>query len=152
MSPESRARVYSQLKIDEGVVYEVYLDHLDYPTLGVGHLITEGDLEWGEPPGTSVSEERVKMLFDCDLNTSIQECEILYDDWSTFPEEVKEILVNMMFNCGRTRLSKFKRMNAALSERDWILASEEMKDSLWCRQVGFRADRLIERMSNVKDD
>ena len=30
-----------QLKIDEGVKYEIYKDHLGYPTFGIGHLITE---------------------------------------------------------------------------------------------------------------
>ena len=150
MSPEARQRVYEQLKIDEGVVYEVYLDHLGYPTLGVGHLILEDDLEFGADIGTPVSETRVKVLFDVDLNTAVRECEALYEEWDTFPEEVQEILVNMMFNCGRTRLSKFKNMNAALSERDWIGASEEMVDSLWYRQVGARAERLVERMANVK--
>ena len=151
MSPEARERVFAQLKIDEGVVNEIYLDHLGYPTLGVGHLIVEGDLEHGMNVGTEISEERVRTLFSVDLNTAIDECEILYDDdWQSFPEEVQEILVNLMFNCGRTRLSKFKNMNAALGERDWIRASEEMVDSLWYRQVGARAERLVERMSNVK--
>ena len=32
-------RVQKQLEIDEGVVYEIYTDHLGYPTLGIGHLI-----------------------------------------------------------------------------------------------------------------
>ena len=85
MSPEARARVFEQLKIDEGVVYEVYLDHLGLPTLGIGHLIIEGDLEHGADVGTPVSEERVKMLFDIDLNTAIAECEILFDEeWSGY--------------------------------------------------------------------
>ena len=35
----NRAAVYQQLKEDEGVEYEIYLDHLGYPTFGVGHLI-----------------------------------------------------------------------------------------------------------------
>ena len=149
MSPEARQRVFEQLKIDEGVVYEIYLDHLGYPTLGVGHLITDADLESGQSVGTPVSESRVETLFNVDLNTSIKECEALYEDWSTFPEEVQEILVNLMFNVGRTRLAKFKKMNAALEERDWIGASEEMVDSLWYRQVGARAERLVDRMANV---
>ena len=53
-----------QLKIDEGIVYEIYNDHLGYPTFGIGHLITESDPENGEPVGTSVSEERCYDAFD----------------------------------------------------------------------------------------
>ena len=32
----NRESVYEQLKIDEGVVYELYNDHLGYATFGVG--------------------------------------------------------------------------------------------------------------------
>ena len=150
MSPEARERVREQLKIDEGVVYAVYLDHLDLPTLGIGHLILEGDLEYGQSVGTPVTEDRVNSLFDIDLNVSLKECEVLYGaDWNEFPEEVQEILVNLMFNVGRPRLTKFKNMNAALLEGNWQRASEEMVDSLWYRQVGLRAKRLVERMETI---
>ena len=33
------------LKIDEGVKYEIYNDHLGYPTFGIGHLVVESDEE-----------------------------------------------------------------------------------------------------------
>ena len=33
----------AQITLDEGVVYEVYKDHLGYPTFGVGHLILRTD-------------------------------------------------------------------------------------------------------------
>ena len=43
-----------ELKIDEGVKYEIYLDHLQLPTLGIGHLIRETDPEHGLPVGTAI--------------------------------------------------------------------------------------------------
>ena len=150
MTPKSRERVFEQLKIDEGVVYEVYLDHLGYPTCGVGHLILEDDYEYGKEVGTVISVERAFELFNVDLNTSISECIKLYgDDWEGFPDEVQEILVNMLFNMGRPRLTKFKKMNAALREGDWKTASVEGRDSLWYRQVGNRANRLMSRLEVV---
>ena len=36
-----------ELDQDEGCIYEVYLDHLGYPTFGIGHLITNRDREYG---------------------------------------------------------------------------------------------------------
>ena len=74
----NREAVFEQLKIDEGVKYTIYLDHLGYPTFGVGHLVLESDPEFGLEVGTPVSEERVKECFEQDLNTSINECEVLY--------------------------------------------------------------------------
>ena len=108
----NRESVFEQLKIDEGVVYEIYEDHLGYATFGVGHLVLESDPEHGQPVGTPVSEERVKECFEKDLDTAISECVVLYgEDWGDFPGEVQEILVNMLFNLGRPRLSKFKNFN-----------------------------------------
>ena len=150
MSPEARQRIFEQLKIDEGVVYEIYLDHLGLPTFGVGHLVLESDPEHGKPVGTPVSNERAASAFEHDLDTAIGECEILYnDEWDTFPEEVQEILVNMLFNVGRPRLSKFVKMNDALRTGDWKTAAVEGRDSLWHKQVGNRAERLMTRLEAV---
>jgi lysozyme len=77
------------------------------------------------------------------------ECTVLYDCWDDLPEEVQEILVNMLFNLGRPRLSKFKNMNKAIINQDWKLASIEGIDSLWYQQVGARAERLMKRMRDV---
>lgn len=143
-------RVREQLKIDEGVVYEVYRDHLGYATFGIGHLITKSDAEYGEPVGTPVSEERVNQAFEEDIRVTLGECYKLYGfRWSDFPSEVQEILVNMMFNLGRPRLAKFKNMNAALDKGDWITAAAEGRDSRWYYQVGNRAERLMTRLENV---
>ena len=147
----NRENIYNQLKVDEGVVYEIYLDHLGYATFGVGHLVLESDPEYGAEVGTPVAEERVKECFEKDLDTAISECVALYgpDVWEGFPGEVKEILVNMMFNMGRTRLSKFKKMNAHLLVGDWADAAVEGRDSLWYRQVTNRAERLMSRLEKV---
>lgn len=147
----NRESVFEQLKIDEGVVYEIYKDHLGYPTFGVGHLILKNDEEHGLPVGTPVSEERVRECFDSDLSLAISECELLYENgvFGDLPGEVQEILVNMMFNMGRTRLSKFKKMHAAILEGDWKTAAVEGRDSQWHKQVTNRAERLMVRLENV---
>ena len=151
MSPEARERVRDQLRVDEGVVYEIYLDHLGYPTCGIGHLIKEDDAEHGQEVGTPVSEDRCFELFEGDLDVAINEGRVLYgdDQWDSFPEEVQEILVNMVFNLGRPRLGQFKKMNAALAEGEWAVAAVEGRDSRWHSQVGARAERLMRRLENV---
>jgi len=138
------------LKIDEGVKEEIYLDHLGYPTFGIGHLIIESDPEHGMEVGTEVSQERVIEAFDVDCETMVKECEILFeDDWNTFPGEVHEVLVNMMFNMGRTRLSKFKNFKKALVAHEWTKSATEGRDSLWHKQVPNRAERLMVRLESI---
>ena len=59
------------LKVDEGVKYEIYLDHLGLPTFGIGHLVIESDPEHGQPVGTTVSEDRVNTQFQSDVQLSL---------------------------------------------------------------------------------
>ena len=113
-----------QLKIDEGCVYEIYLDHLGYPTFGIGHLIIESDPENGQAVGTPVSNDRVDAAFDGDVEVVLSECKVLYPDFEDLPEEAQQIIANMMFNLGRPRLSKFRGMKAGVDSKDWNLAAE----------------------------
>lgn len=144
-------RLKKQLIEDEGVKYEIYLDHLGLPTFGIGHLVKPTDPEHGKPPGTKVSKERVDECFKQDVDIALSECYKLFDrdEFNSWPAEVQEVLVNMMFNLGRPRLSKFLKFQAALKKRDWPQAAREGRDSLWYRQVPNRAERLMKTLENV---
>lgn len=131
-----------QLKIDEGVKYEIYKDHLGYPTFGIGHLITEDDPEHGKSDGTEISEDRVNEVFATDVAKFVSESKILFPDLDELPDVAQQVIVNMAFNMGRPRLSKFKNFIAGVNDRDWTRAAEEMMDSRWATQVGDRAIRL----------
>jgi len=138
-----------QLEIDEGVKYDIYLDHLGYPTFGIGHLIIKSDPEHGQEAGTAITRKRVAEAFESDVQSVIKDCNKLYNDFDELPEEVQQIISNMMFNMGRTRLSKFRGMKRGVDARDWNAAADEMVDSAWYRQVTNRADRLVQRMRSV---
>lgn len=138
-----------EIEADEGCRYDIYLDHLGYPTFGIGHLISETDPEYGAEVGTSVSKTRVIQAFNTDMGIVLDDCNTLYEDFETLPEEVQHIIANMMFNMGRPRLSKFKGMKAGVDARDWNKAADEMVDSRWYQQVTNRAQRLVDRMRAV---
>jgi len=142
-------KLREELEVDEGVKYEIYNDHLGYPTFGIGHLVLDTDPESGQEVGTPVSEDRVAEAFNNDVETVISDCERLYPEFDGLPEEVQLIIANMMFNMGRPRLSKFKGMKRGVDAQDWDAAADEMVDSAWYRQVTNRADRLVERMRAV---
>jgi len=142
-------KLREELSSDEGCEYKIYKDHLGYHTFGIGHLITEDDPEKGKRVGTKVSEERVVEAFESDIRMVLDDCHILYDNFSGLSEECQLILANMMFNMGRTRLGKFKNMNAAVEEGDYSRAANEMVNSRWYNQVRNRASRLVERMRSL---
>ena len=97
-------KLRKQLEIDEGIVHEIYLDHLGYPTFGIGHLVRESDPEHGADVGTAINETRCIEVFNEDVETVIKDCKILYPDFDDLPEEVQQIVANKM----KQWLEKFK--------------------------------------------
>jgi len=140
-----------QLKIDEGVKYEVYKDHLGYPTFGIGHLVVAGDDEYGAAVGTPVSEERVNAVFESDVAKFVSESKKVFPNLDELPEEAQQVIVNMCFNMGAPRLSKFKKFIAAVNDGNWSTAAVEMMDSRWATQVGARAERLRDRVQALSN-
>jgi lysozyme len=143
-----RARLLEELMLDEGVIHEIYNDHLGYPTFGVGHLITEKDEEHGKPLGTPVSEERVTECLNADVDIVCAELDKNMEWWRGLNDTRQRVMANMCFNLGYPRLSKFKKFLAAVQKEDWETAAVEMMDSKWATQVGDRAVRLREKMLN----
>lgn len=142
-------KLKEELTIDEGCKYEIYKDHLGYPTFGIGHLVLNTDPEYGLEIGAQVINERVHEVFEKDIAVVIADCKIEYVFFNDLPEEVQHIVANMMFNMGRPRMSKFLKFKVALAEHNWLNAAIEMEDSRWHKQVTNRANRLIERMKSV---
>ncbi len=139
-------KLREELKVDEGCIEEIYLDHLGYHTFGIGHLITNKDKEWGEPVGTKISTKRINECFKNDIEIVFKELDRNLSWWRELPDDIQLVLANMCFNLGITRLKKFKKFLTALSEKDWELAATEMMDSRWATQVKQRAVRLQKRV------
>lgn len=141
-----------QIKFDEGVKNDVYLDSLGLKTVGVGHLIKEvdGGLEKLEV-GDTITDEQVEDLLLVDLHEHHEECKHMWgeDVFHAFPGEIQHVLLNMMFNMGQTRLSGFKKMLSALEKGDYAEMAVQMMDSKWATQVGPRATRLRDRVVAV---
>ena len=139
-------QLMKELIADEGYVYEIYNDHLGYPTFGVGHLITSKDKEHGQPVGTPVSEDRIMECLENDMKIVCQELDMKEPWWRNLDDNRQRILANMCFNLGYPRLSGFKNFISALQVSDFEKAAVEMMDSKWADQVGDRAKRLRDRM------
>lgn len=152
-----------ELAEDEGCKFEIYLDHLNLPTFGIGHLIKEHDPEYGLPVGTEVSEDRVRKAFNLDIAVTVEDCRRLCDNVGVdfneldlrYPDGALA-LCNMTFNLGYPRFNKFKRMWAAVANamedpKAWLTVAAEAEDSRWFDQVPNRAKRLTARFRALAD-
>ena len=135
----------TQIEQDEGKVDESYLDSEGLLTAGIGHLLTSEE-QRKYPKGTPVPEAIVKAWYAEDLREAKVDAEKFFTSENP---EINNILTNMAFNLGATRLRGFKKFKAALKAGDLEEASRQMLDSKWSGQVHGRATRLAERMRNA---
>jgi lysozyme len=136
-----RKRLEDQLAIDEGRKNEVYRDTLGFLTVGIGHKVTPVD---NLHDNDQVSDERIDALFSADLDAAITYVEkYIPSSYNDQPEAVQEALINMCFNLGIGNLMKFPHFLADLAARNYEAAAHELETSLWYRQVGDRAKRIV---------
>lgn len=93
-----------------------------------------------------ITFEEAEYLLMNDVERSYQECVNYIDGFLGLDEQRQYVLVDMMFNLGWTRLSKFKNFLSAVKAKDWELAGNHMTDSKWYQQVGRRAIELVRIM------
>ena len=135
-----------QLWIDEGFRRKRYKDTKGIWTIGVGHNI-EADphypyTEKDEP----LTDQQINTLLDKDIATVVAELDQFCNWWRAMEEPRQRVLANMCFNLGWTRLSQFKNTLRAMHDSRYADAAQGMRDSLWYKQVGARAERLAKVM------
>ena len=137
-------RLMESVKKHEGYRNKVYLDTLGKRTVGVGHLCVEDFWE-----DDKEYEERFLMdILAEDLQNAIKGARELKEEYdcTDIDEIAQEIIVEMVFQLGKTGVSKFKNMWKALAEKNYIGASYEMLDSRWAKQTPNRAKAMADLM------
>ena len=108
-------------------------------TIGVGRNIEDN----------GITEAEALILLMNDIERCKWEVETAFSWFTKLDTARYDVLVNMCFNMGISRLWSFKKMLAALKKGDYKTAAIEGLDSRWARQVGNRA---IELMNIIKGD
>ena len=143
-------KLKEEIENDEGCFYKIYRDTRGLKTFGIGHLILNDEPEINQPVGTPIDKSKVSSAFKEDINNALYSCIQVIPKFRDIPAEAQRILVNMMFNLGQSRFLKFRKMIEDVQKGDWISASLEMENSAWRYQEPARAERLINRMRNIK--
>ena len=139
-------RIKRDIILSEGIRHTAYKDTLNNWTIGVGHLIKIPDEEY--LIDKELTSLEVDQIFTTDLNQAIDDAR-KFVDVNHIHEEAFEIVVDMAFNLGLPKLMKFQRFRQALLAKQYKMASIEMLDSLWARQLPNRSKRLAKRMRGL---
>ncbi len=139
-------RLLKSVRDHEGYRDQVYLDSLSKRTVGVGHLCVE---EFWEDD-KKYSEKFLMEILEKDLENAISGAEELLKGCN-LPSLANEIVVEMVFQLGKTGVSKFRNFLAALQgdSPQWLKASEEMLDSRWAKQTPNRAKGMSEVIASL---
>lgn len=104
-------------------------------SVGIGRNISDVPL----------SDAVIYLMFVEDLMEAERVCVKLFgaDLWNSWGDHRKLGFLNMAFNLGEAGLSSFVNTLRFAKLEDWRNVERNIKDSLYYRQVGSRAERVI---------
>jgi GH24 family phage-related lysozyme (muramidase) len=133
----------STIFTDESLRLCQYNDSLGNATIGVGHLVLKSD----NMPRCITTKEAITLL-QKDYQYAKSNVEKRYP-WAD--GDTKRILINMSFQLGESRLSKFKETLKYLEAKKYYLAAGEVLDSNLYKQTPRRLERHVSRILSLGD-
>lgn len=133
--------IREQLKKHEGEKKNDRGRHLPYKD-----TVGKWTIGWGRNlSDRGISEDEALFLLDNDIRDAVEIAQALFKNFDSLNHVRQHVLIDMAFNLGHPRLSKFRLMRAAVKADDFSEAANQMVNSRWYLQTGTRAARL-ERM------
>ena len=126
----------AQLEIDEGKKPRIYIDTVGKITGGIGRNLTD----------RAFSEDEIQLMLRNDIDMVINQLDNLFPWWKQMSDRRQQVLCNMTFNLGITKMAQFKNTLAAMQTGRYNDAADGMLASLWAKQGGARAQRLSTMM------
>lgn len=132
----NREKLKAALVVDERKCPLIYEDSVGKITGGVGRNLSDKPFK----------ENEIQLMLDNDINDAETDLDRNAPWWRSLTDARQNVLANMCFNMGWSKLSGFRLMLAAAKSGDYDKAATEMLDSTWAKQVHGRADRLAALM------
>lgn len=130
----------AELVRDEGDREFPYQDAKGQWTIGIGHDLS----------ANGISPAVRDLLFKEDVDRALNDA--LTFSWFIGLNDVRQrVVLNMLFNLGRTKFMGFVHMLAAIERQDYLEASRQMLMSDWAGEVHDRATRLAAHMETGCD-
>ena len=135
------------VKLSEGFRDHIYKDTEGFATIGWGHkVVYEDNFEEGK----TYTKEELQEVFDNDLRKALGLARQLMEEFDVrdLPTTAQHTITEMVFQLGKSGVSKFRNMWKCLQESNFIGASYEMLDSKWNKQTPNRCKKLADQMKS----
>lgn len=130
----SAEKAKKMLLIDEGLKLKPYRCSAGKLTIGYGHNLDD----------LGITQRIADELLNDDLQIAKKTCRKIFGDLFERWSENRQLgWINLAFNLGYSRLSKFKNTIRAAQVEDWLEVETGLRQSLWFKQVKGRAERVI---------
>ncbi len=166
------------MTLNEGRRHHAYLDSRLIWTIGIGFnlerqgareaLAKQGvnyDMIWaaieeckkaggGRKPGDHtvdlINDVQIDALADADIADATHDASRLCPDMATWPATAQAVLIDLVFNVGASKLSKWTHTMGSFRTKDWKGAAANLRiTEPWYTQVGPRAQRNIALLRSI---
>lgn len=120
----------------EGLRLKPYRDTVGKLTIGVGRNLDD----------VGITEKEARFMLENDIVRIKKKLMEIFPWYPNLFKKRKDVVVNMVFNLGITRFTRFRKLIKAIQIQDYDQAAKEMLNSKWARQVGRRATELAQMM------
>ena len=137
------------VKLSEGFRDHIYKYTEGFATIGWGHkVVYEDNFEEGK----TYTKEELQEVFDNDLRKALGLARQLMEEFDVrdLPTTAQHTITEMVFQLGKSGVSKFRNMWKCLQESNFIGASYEMLDSKWNKQTPNRCKKLADQMKSCE--
>lgn len=117
------------------------LDSKDGRPWTVGYGFTHG-----VSPDSEISESLAAHKLKTELIEHLEVLDKLIPEWKLMEDYVKTVLANMAYNMGYNTLKQFAATLQEFKEGNYKEAARRLRNTLWYKQVGYRAEELVTRL------
>lgn len=132
----NRDDLRSMLVLHEGLRLKPYKCTAGKTTIGVGRNLDD----------KGITQAEAFDLLEHDIDEVEADLDRTWPWWRQMTDPRQQVLADMCFNLGLSRLKGFVNTIAAMKAGEYDKAADGMLSSLWASQVGVRAQRLAKMM------
>lgn len=129
LNPDDEQRLAVLLQRHEGIRLKPYTDSTGHLTIGIGRNLSV----------LGISQSEALIMLKDDIDRTLEDLSRFFPTWSQLTAARKIALADMAFNIGIEGVLSFTHMVNAIKQGNWELAAQAMRDSLWAKEVGSRA-------------
>jgi len=146
--------IFNFVKEHEGYRPHVYKDTRGIPTVGIGFNMARPDAKnIAQQAGVNyqnvllgkenLSDDQIKEIFKITISIAYKDAKQWIPNFDGLPKNIKLAILDLSFNMGYSRLSKFIKTKEYILTKDYKSAANELKNSKWASQVGRRVNSVV---------